>query len=368
MIGIFDVPRNCSGKVANDIRLGKRIRAARLARDVTEKRMAECLKIPEEQYRSIERNDSPDIDASMLEKIMKLLLCSWMFLCAGTKPASRISLYTLDEAMYICSNRTDELTTSDLANSIISINQISMRINEMSEDNNISIKELKMSLTPESRDATEGTFDIIVLKRLARKLKCSWQYLAGLSMSRFTKDIQCVEFVSTYAPDIISNFLLDTFINEEDIKPARKFICTFVGQRIADVRSSNNESQTNLANFLNVSHQMVSKIESGNVDILNSNQLKKIASFLKCTKEYLFGVSNNREGTGIYSLDFFEIKVNSLSHTIAMPLPNIEAVLKPENADIVKLVYEISQLSQENRSKILKNLDTSLALVRKNQK
>ena len=368
MIGIFDVPSNCRGKVANNILLGKRIRAARLARNVTEKRMAECLKIPEEQYRSIENNDVSDIDALMLEKITKLLLCSWRFLNPKVEPDSPISLNTIDEATYICSNRTDELTTSDLTNSIISIDQISQRINEMSEDNNISIKELKLCLPPESRSATEGTYDIIVLKRLARKLYCSWQYLAGLSMSRFTKDIPCSEFRTIFSVNTIENLLIDAFMKGIDIDVARKFLCTFVGRRIAEVRSAIGESQTSLATYLGISHQMVSKIESGNNDILTSNQLEKIAAFLKCTKEYLFGISNNREGTGVYSLDLCEIKSNDLSNIKLRPLSHIEAVLRPENADLVKLVYEISQFSQENRSKILDNIKTTLALVRKNQK
>ena len=79
-------------------------------------------------------------------------------------------------------------------------------------------------------------------------------------------------------------------------------------------------------------------------------------------------MTNNREGTGVYSLDFCEIKDNDFGNFKLRPLSHIEAVFRPENADLLKLVYEISQFSQENRSKILDNIKTTLALVRKNQK
>ena len=62
-----------------------------------------------------------------------------------------------------------------------------------------------------------------------------------------------------------------------------------VGNRIRLAREAIGASQQDLADFIGISRQMVSRIENGEVGSINRANFHKIFKYLRCTKDYLFG-------------------------------------------------------------------------------
>ena len=370
MIGIFDIPANYSGKVANINNLGKKIRAARLARSTTEDQMAEFLKITVEQYKSFERDAVSDIDTSMLEKIMKLLLCSWSFIISND--------------YYLCGNRTDAITKSDIEISVITIPLIRERIDNMVKENGITTMDLRRALPIDARETIEGTYDIEKLKLLAERLNCCWQYLAGLSASKFTTDILFEDYTDDKYLSAINDFFSNTIVQFKcitkytkesaetttDEKQIIKFFNKIAGLRIRHIREMRGLSQDEMAAHLGISRQMIGKIESGIANIVKKDNitLKQIDSVLRCSEEYILSLSDKPTGSGIYNYNFCELENFVTEYIVKDDHLHFKEIYKPENVDLRKLFYEVSQLSQENRSIIIEIINKSLALIRRNSK
>ena len=277
--------------------IGDRIRFARLARNVSTEKISSHLKLTEQDFSAIENGTFP-ISENLLAEIMKALLFSRDFL--------------LCESPWLLGEKSAFLSKDDYKNSCISGSVFASRLEELVFLDHINLSSLKKQLTSTEHEGLSGTNNLSHIKKYASILNCSWQYLAGLSPFRWSEDILCK------APQTQPAVLNDTVLNRVKAYYSRfeteqkEKLDEKIGERIRKLREAHSFNQTDIAAYMDISHQALSKFESGETSVINNQHLSKLAEALHCSCEYLLFATNQISGTGIFNLSNQEICYGTL--------------------------------------------------------
>ena len=270
----------------------ERLIFTRYARNITAEQIANKIGITIEEYENFELYENI-ISKTDLEKILHLILCSRKFLLG-------YSLYTLGDD-------SEALDANDYKEALLPHNFSGDRIKIICSDDYINKSKYNKHLTSSEIQGLDGTSNINYMKKYSQHFNCSWQYLAGLSFSRWGSDIMyCPPRTS---PKNCSSSLISEFSNHYNnlSKEHKKSCSQHIGNRIRKRREEKNLSQSDIADLLGeVSHQAISKYENGQINIIDNLDLEKLSYHLSCSVAYLLCFTDNPIGLGVFCSTFVE--------------------------------------------------------------
>ncbi len=283
---VADWLQNCRGII------GEHIRVARLIRNISLENISKHLNISEQDFSDIE-NGTYVIDENLLTNILRALLCSRDFILCNSG--------------WLLAEKSSRITKENYQNSCLSSTVVSNRFEELILIDRINTSNLKRMLSSSEQDGLNGTNNLNHIKKYATLLNCSWQYLAGLTPFRWSEDIACK------SPQTQSAILYDTILNHVkayyfSLDTTHKEVFDIkIGERIRKLRETRGFSQSDVAEYMNISHQALSKFESGETSLINNSHLFKLAEALQCSYEYILYATDTLHGTGVYNLSAQEI-------------------------------------------------------------
>lgn len=258
---------------------------------------------------------------NIINKVVKKLGCSYEFIYGKTN--------------YVYNKNSDEITCDEFQKLYIFHNLIGERIQTIIAQDNIDTNIMFNDYDDKQKACLkDGTNDLFLIKDIAERLNCSWQYLAGLTNSRFEKDILFDYSESENLERIKIWANKNKYLNKES--PQMMFLTS----RLKKHRTSTaNLDQDDVAVALNVSRQYYSKYETGDLNLFsNLNNLSKIANILNCTPQYLLGMTDDPTGLSCYTPEFKEyIKPVIISEPI-----NYNYNYDPKHTELANLFKKIA--------------------------
>lgn len=122
-----------------------------------------------------------------------------------------------------------------------------------------------------------------------------------------------------------------------------------LGYRIKKLRMEAGLTQSDLGGLVGVSKQAISKMENDLNKYLNNELVNRIAYQLKCTPDYLLGLSDERNRTGAHKLQVVSIDPNA-DEKLQMER------LCDEDLELAKLILKFKKKSTSKDMKILKGI------------